>query len=167
MSTHLRGFLATDAAVLGALRADEATHVALLGRARPTNAAEKEAWLNRRLGEPDALFLVVADEGDAPIGFVQVVAVDEQARHGMFGIALVPAARGRGVGRAAIDALFDRLALEGRIDKLVLHVAADHRQARGLYAAAGFREVGTLVRHYREDAGRWHDVVVMERFVAT
>lgn len=153
-----------DADLLGALRNDLPTQYALLATPRPNSREDVLRWIERRTGDPAALFYTIADEADAAVGFVQIVAIDPQSRHGTFGIALAPAARGKGRGRAALALALDAARADGRLDKLVLHVAADNLAARRLYVAAGFREAGALRRHYRAPDG-WHDVAIMERFL--
>lgn len=153
----------TDVEALAALRNDAALQYALLAAPQPNSLDDVRAWIGRRTADPAALFYVIADEADAPIGFTQVVAIDERSRHGTFGIAIDERYRGRGHGRAAIERLFELVAADGRIDKLILHVAADNDGACALYRSLGFRDVGVHERHYHAPDG-WHDVTVMERF---
>jgi RimJ/RimL family protein N-acetyltransferase len=152
-----------DLTVLAALRNDLPTQYALLAAPRPNSLADVRAWVARRTQDPRALFFVVADEHDAAIGFSQVVAIDERSRHGVFGIAIDGGRRGCGHGRRAIERTCAAALADGRVDKLVLHVAADSR-ARALYQTLGFREVGLHRRHYHAPDG-WHDVAIMERFL--
>ena len=149
---------------LAALRNDLPTQYALLASPRPNSDDDVRAWIARRTSDPAALFFVIAGEGDAAIGFAQIVAIDERSRHGMFGIAIGAQHRGRGHGRAALAAIVDAARRDGRLDKLVLHVAADNAAARELYRSAGFTEVGVHRRHYFAPDG-WHDVAVMERLL--
>ena len=83
----------------------------------------------------------------------------------MFGIAIDERHRGQGHGRRAIERLCDAARADGRLDKLVLQVATDNVGAWNLYRSAGFSDVGILRHHYRGPDG-WHDVAVMERFLA-
>ncbi len=154
-----------DVPALAELRNDLATQYALLATPRPNTFDDVRAWLSRRTADPAALFHVVADETGAAVGFTQVIEIDETGRHGMFGIAIDRRHRGRGHGRAALEHVFSAARADGRLDKLVLHVAADNTRARTLYRSAGFVEVGVHRRHYRAPDG-WHDVTVMERFLA-
>ena len=154
----------SDVPALAALRNDLATQCALLAAPRPNTLAEVRAWIARRAHDPDALFAVVADEGDIAIGFTQVVGIDPRSRHGSFGIAIAADRRGRGHGRAAIDHVFAAARADGRLDKLVLNVATDNAGAWALYRTMGFRDVGIHRRHYHGPDG-WHDVAVMERFL--
>ena len=83
----------------------------------------------------------------------------------MFGIAIDGRHRGRGHGRAALEHVLAAARADGRLDKLVLHVAADNAaRARACTAPLGFVDVGVHRRHYHAPDG-WHDVAVMERFL--
>jgi RimJ/RimL family protein N-acetyltransferase len=153
-----------DVPALMALRNDLPTQHALLAAPRPNRPEDVRAWIERRTENPTAIFRVVADGGDAAVGFTQIVEIDERSRHGVFGIAIDERHRGRGHGRAALEQTLDAARADGRLDKVMLYVAADNAPARALYASAGFREVGVHRRHYR-GPDRWHDVAVMERFL--
>lgn len=154
-----------DVAALAELRNDLATQYALLATPQPNTLDDVRAWLSRRMADPAALFAVVADDTGGAVGFTQVIAIDETGRHGMFGIAIDRRHRGRGHGRAALELVLSAARADGRIDKLVLHVAADNTRACTLYRSAGFVDVGVHRRHYRAPDG-WHDVAVMERFLS-
>jgi RimJ/RimL family protein N-acetyltransferase len=154
-----------DVPALAALRNDLPTQYALLATPKPNSIDDVRAWIARRTGDPATLFHVVADESDAAVGFTQVIGIDESSRHGMFGIAIDGRHRGRGHGRAALEQTLAAARSDGRLDKLVLHVAADNESARALYRSSGFRDVGIHRRHYRAPDG-WHDVAIMERFLA-
>jgi RimJ/RimL family protein N-acetyltransferase len=153
-----------DVPALTALRNDAATQYALLADPRPNSFSDVRAWIARRTADACALFFVVADERDDAVGFTQVVAIDERSRHGRFGIAIARAHRGRGHGRAALEQTMAAAGRDGRLDKVLLYVAADNIVACDLYRSAGFRDVGVHRRHYRGERD-WHDVTIMERFV--
>lgn len=74
-------------------------------------------------------------------------------------------ARGRGLGRVALDALASRAAALG-FHKLTGKIFAENAASRALVRAAGFREVGVHERHARLD-GTWRDVVVVERLLGS
>ena len=162
--TTLRPPRDEDVRALAVLRNDLPTQYALLAAPQPNTLDDVRAWIGRRTADPAALFFVIADESDAAVGFTQVLAIDERSRHGMFGIAIDERHRGKGHGRGAIEAFCAAALADGRLDKLVLHVAADHAVACALYRSAGFTDVGILRRHYRSPQ-RWHDVAIMERFL--
>jgi RimJ/RimL family protein N-acetyltransferase len=153
-----------DVPALAALRNDLPTQYALLASPKPNSLDDVRAWIARRTNDRATLFRVVADETGAAVGFTQIVGIDERSRHGMLGIAIDGRHRGRGHGRAALEHTIEAARADGRLDKLVLHVAADNTVARELYRAAGFADVGVHRRHYRGPE-KWHDVAVMERFL--
>lgn len=153
-----------DVQALAALRNDVPTQHALLAQPRPNSLDDVRSWIARRTSNPAAIFRVVAGDDGAAVGFTQIVEIDERSRHGVFGIAIDARHRGRGHGRAALEQTVEAARADGRIDKLVLYVAADNAPARALYSSAGFHEVGVHRRHYRAPDG-WHDVAIMERFV--
>jgi len=153
-----------DVPALAAIRNDVATQERLLADPRPNSDDDVRAWLARRTNDASALFWVIADADDRALGYAQIVDIDARSRHGRFGIALGPAHRGRGHGRAALAHVLGAAAADARLDKVVLHVAVDNAGAHALYRAAGFRDAGVLRRHYRGADG-WHDVAIMERFV--
>jgi [ribosomal protein S18]-alanine N-acetyltransferase len=64
-------------------------------------------------------------------------------------IAVVPPARGRGLGRDLLAAVIAHARASGR-DRIELEVAASNLAALGLYRAAGFCEVGRRPRYYLE-----------------
>jgi L-amino acid N-acyltransferase YncA len=78
-----------------------------------------------------------------------------------FSVYVTRAARGRGAGRVAMQALIEAAAAAG-FWKLVSRVFVENAPSRQLLASVGFREVGIYERHARLD-GRWRDVVIVER----
>jgi RimJ/RimL family protein N-acetyltransferase len=153
----------SDFDVLAALRRDTALWHTLLAYppSEPPAAPEVRDWIARRSGEPGGGFLVVADDQNRPIGFVQVMEVHRRGRLGKIGIALAHEARRKGLGGMALSQLLtyahDTLGLR----KLLLEVRADNSAAIALFSAAGFSRVGVMRAHYSE-GGDYHDVALME-----
>jgi phosphinothricin acetyltransferase len=73
------------------------------------------------------------------------------------------AARGRGAGRMAMEALFAAARAAG-FWKLVSRVFVENTASLGLLRAVGFREVGVYERHGQLD-GVWRDVVIVEKML--
>jgi phosphinothricin acetyltransferase len=73
------------------------------------------------------------------------------------------AARGRGAGRTAMEALFTA-ARDAGFWKLVSRVFVENDASRRLLRAIGFREVGVYERHAQLD-GEWRDVVIVEKLL--
>jgi len=71
-------------------------------------------------------------------------------------------ARGRGVGRALLEALIGETERAG-IWTVQAGIQAENEASIRLHEAVGFRRVGVRERLGRDAAGRWRDVVLMER----
>jgi len=154
-----------DLAVLAALRNDVPTQYALLASPRPNTLDDVRAWVVRR-GTTRRRSLrwsptrttrrSASHRSSRSTSAAATVPSGSRSR---------PSIRGRGHGRAAIDHVLAAARADGRLDKLVLHVATDNAGAWSLYRTVGFRDVGVHRRHYHGPDG-WHDVAVMERFLA-
>jgi phosphinothricin acetyltransferase len=110
--------------------------------------------------------VVVEDEAGAVIAFAALGSYNPRPCYA--GIAEVSvyvarAARRRGAGRAALEALIDQARAAG-VHKLVSRVFVENRASRALIASLGFREVGVHLRHGQLD-GVWRDVVVVEKLL--
>jgi len=85
------------------------------------------------------VFLALAD--DAPVGvaicFLGLSTFRAQPLLNVHDLAVLPAWRGKGVGRALLTAVEDRARSEGCC-KLTLEVQEDNLRARGLYKSFGF-----------------------------
>ena len=77
-----------------------------------------------------------------------------------FSVYVDRAARGKGAGRAAMQALIDA-ARDAGLEKLVSRVFVENYASRRLLGSIGFREVGVYERHAKLD-GVWRDVVIVE-----
>jgi len=72
------------------------------------------------------------------------------------------AARGQGVGRALLEALVPASEAAG-IWTLLAGVLADNASSLALHERVGFRQVGVQRGMGQDAAGRWRDVVLLER----
>jgi phosphinothricin acetyltransferase len=80
-----------------------------------------------------------------------------------FSIYVARSQRGRGFGRAALEALAAECEARGWW-KLVSRVFPENEASLALCRSLGFREVGVHRRHGRLD-GEWRDVVVVEKLL--
>ncbi len=71
--------------------------------------------------------------------------------------------RGRGAGRAAMEALLVQAERAGYW-KLLSRVFTENGASRSLLRSLGFREVGVYEKHSKLD-GVWRDVVIVERLL--
>jgi len=128
-----------------------ATHArAFAGQGRGWSAAEFAALLDSKLvfaaGAANAFALgrVVADEAE------------------LLTLATDPAARRRGLGRAALDA-FEAGARARGAARGFLEVAEDNAPARALYAACLWRGAGRRAAYYPRAGGRAVDALILEK----
>lgn len=74
---------------------------------------------------------------------------------------IVPAARGRGYGRALMTAILDHARSQRGLERLIIAVTVGNEAARQLYIAAGF--VPTFVEEgYIKWEGRYYDIEWMQ-----
>lgn len=132
-----------DAGALAALHADAFD--------RPWSQADIAAVM----AGPGALALVVESRG-----FILCRAIAGEAE--ILTLAVSPAARRLGVGRALVEAAAG-LAAQSGAGSLFLEVAHDNVAALALYASAGFERVGLRKGYYATGA----DAVVMRRALNT
>jgi RimJ/RimL family protein N-acetyltransferase len=81
-----------------------------------------------------------------------------------FGITVAADYRGRGVGRALMEAL-EVWAREHGVTKIMLHVFATNERAQKLYESMGYEVEGRLRRHVRFSDGEEIDNLVMAKFL--
>lgn len=103
---------------------------------RPVEWATHQAWFAAALANPTCTLYVVVDAGDESTRDLGVVRVTWGDRGGVVSIALDPAARGRGVGAAAIRALCRSVA-----QPLVAEILAENQASLRCFGGVGFCEV--------------------------
>jgi RimJ/RimL family protein N-acetyltransferase len=154
-----------DLNVLGKMREDTELQNLLLAYPEQRSSDDLYRWLERRRSEPGGTFLVIADTGtNECLGYAQIADVHGKGRYGALGIALADAARGAGVGHAAVQLLLEHAREKMELRKIELEVMATNHRAISLYRKVGFEDVGVRRKHYY-DGTVWHDVLVMEVFL--
>ena len=83
-------------------------------------------------------------------GFVMARAAGDEAE--ILTLAVAPAARGKGLGRALLQAAINKAQAMGA-QTMFLEVGADNPQALALYAGLGFAKVGTRKAYYSTASG--------------
>jgi RimJ/RimL family protein N-acetyltransferase len=136
VTVTLRPARAGDAPLLRAWRNDPETRRWSLTSGE-VGEAEHAAWLAARLADP-ATLLLVAEAGGEPVGQVRVDRRGDGV--GTVSIAVTPEARGRGHARRMLAALHARDDLG--VATLCALVLEGNERSLGLFAAAGYREVG-------------------------
>jgi RimJ/RimL family protein N-acetyltransferase len=121
----------------------------------------RESFRQRRAKDDyagDADFVITVD--GAPVGRCTLFHEDRLARHGEVGIALLPEARGRGVGTAALAQLVEFAFVRRNLRRLYLRALSSNAAGLAAYRKVGFVEEG---RH-REHCwvrGRYEDEIAM------
>ena len=103
------------------------------------------------LDNPLSLWLVAQAGGEV---LVYVISQSVMGEADMMNLAVLPAARRRGIARALVTALIRELA-GGGVHSLTLEVRASNYGAIALYGSRGFRSVGRRKNYYehpKEDA---------------
>lgn len=133
MTTTLREVRWQDLEVLAALETE------LFG----DEAWSLASWWGELAGRPRREYLLAEDEGIA--GYAGLDHGGEVSD--VMTIAVVPRARGTGLGRRLLEDLVSRSRAAGA-DRLLLEVRADNDAARGLYTVRGFTELQTRRGYY-------------------
>ena len=100
----------------------------------------------------DAHFLVAAVASGPIVGYV--VALEAADEGEILNLAVAPAGRRNGLGRALVQHILEALTARG-VRHVYLEVRESNAPARALYVAHGFKEVGRRKEYYRrpvEDA---------------
>jgi L-amino acid N-acyltransferase YncA len=111
---------------------------------------------------PEYTWLVAERAGEA-VGWAATMPyllLEEYAGVAEFSVYVAPHCQGRGLGRLLMATLM-AAAEQAGLYKLTSRVFAGNVASRALLAQAGFREVGTYIRHVRSAEG-WRDVVIVE-----
>jgi phosphinothricin acetyltransferase len=110
--------------------------------------------------------VVVVEEGGQVVAFASTSTYRPRecyAGIAEFSVYVLRAARGRGAGRLAMQALIEAAETAG-FWKLVSRVFTENVASLGLLRALGFRDVGVYQNHGQLD-GIWRDVVIVERMI--
>lgn len=113
---------------------------------------ESESAFSDMLAKADHI-LLVATEGDQQLGYIGAYTVCRESD--ILTIAVLPAARGRGIGSALLSALMQMLKDSGESDAIFLEVRQSNTPARALYTSLDFTEIGVRRGYYqnpKEDA---------------
>lgn len=143
---------AAAAAALAALHASAFDH--------PWSAAD----IASALQSPGAFALAVRLEDDQTAGFILARAIAGEGE--ILTLAVSPAARRRGIGRALVEATIG-ICIENRAESLFLEAAQDNLPAIALYSQTGFESAGLRKGYYRRDGAPAVDALVMRRTLNT
>jgi len=129
----------------------------------PLTRAMFDARLARAAADSDAseqTAAFVVDVDGAAVGSASLFGFDTFARHAEAGITLVPEARGRGVGTAALLQLVEFGFVRRNLRRIHLQAIASNTGALRCYEKAGFVVEGRL-REHAWVRGAYEDIVLM------
>lgn len=113
-----------------------------IGGAEPLAAEVRERLVEALRDHPTSVVFLALDDG-CPVGlaicFLGLSTFQARPLLNIHDLAVVPARRGQGIGRALLDAV-QRLAVQRDCCKLTLEVQEDNTRARGLYQRFGFAD---------------------------
>ena len=156
MSVSLRPASVADVGVLVSLVTDPAVAPFLAAvRARDPDAIRAE--VEQALAAPDAHGLLVIERAGEPVGTVAWERVNRRSRiAAVHGLAVAPAARGDGVGRAAMLELLVELFDRRGFHRVELEVYGFNACAAAFFERLGFVPEGVRRLAYLRDE-RWVD----------
>ena len=125
----------------------------------PLFALEQTSFAGDRLSrrrllhwiKADNRVFLVAEDAQQLLGYALVLLRRGTRLARLYSLAVSPAGRGRGIGKALLSAAEDESCHSGRL-YMRLEVAEQNSAAIGLYQLLGYRTFGSY-RHYYEDAG--------------
>jgi len=126
-------------------------------------APTRDAWLARltaREADPGGNMSFVIDVDGAAVGTVGVFGIDDVAQHGEVGIALIPSARGKGIGTEAMLRILEFAFVRGNLRRVHLEVIASNAAAIRSYEKAGFVVEGRQ-REHAWVRGQYEDILRM------
>lgn len=123
----------------------------------PTDAWSREAIASELVG-PHGHYLAAVDEEGVLIGYAGLLAPRGSGQGDIQTIAVVEAHRGRGIGKALLDALLAEADARAA-HEVFLEVRADNPGAEALYASRGFERIAIRPDYYQPDGV---DAVIMK-----
>jgi RimJ/RimL family protein N-acetyltransferase len=162
----LRRLRARDAGPFAAAFRDDPELGVLIGTDEDPTEGGVRRFIARQPGlraRGEFLGLAVTDESRRPfLGHVMLHTLAWRHRRAEIGYWLVPAARGRGIGTAAVGLLVDWAFAELGLERIEITTTPDNGPARALANALGFTEEGVMIARNLE-RGRRVDVMILAR----
>jgi putative acetyltransferase len=133
------------------------------GRSGIPTVEQEAAFIRRFLDSPPSMLLVARAE-ERIVGMLDFCCRPhpQESHAGELGMSVLQPFRRRGIGRALLTALFERLRAFPQVRRVELEVFATNQGAIQLYQSCGFRHEGCRERAVRVDAA-FVDVFLMAR----
>ncbi len=149
---------------LRTMRAADVPAVAALHRAAFAMPWSEQAWQHEVRSPSSRVWVAVrsTDAGDQAIVGVVVLWLLPPPEAEIATLAVDPAHRRQGIGRALLHQALTYACAQGPVQRVFLEVRADNAPAQGLYRAFGFAVVGRRRKYYITPQGRV-DALIMRR----
>jgi RimJ/RimL family protein N-acetyltransferase len=161
---HLRAPRDGDLPTLSRWRNDRDLQQLLLWRPGTFDDAAVRAWIDRRRLDPDGAFFVAAGAEEQPIGFAQLARIHRGDGHAYLGLMVDASVRGSDAANRVLTAL-EAYARDLGLHKLLLEVVDGNQRAIRFYDKHGYRRVGVLREHVRQNDRRC-DLLLMEKILS-
>jgi RimJ/RimL family protein N-acetyltransferase len=161
---RLRPWRADDVDAVLAVQRDDAALRLWAGGV--TDRPEAEALLRRLMFQENRASWAVTDSSAELLGGISLHSVDVVQNDASIGYWTAPAARGRGVAAAAVDAACRWAFAELPVDRIELCHAVENRASGRVAEKAGFTYEGRLRRSFRYGDGIKHDELLWGRLAA-
>ncbi|MGN6324384.1 ribosomal protein S18-alanine N-acetyltransferase [Pseudolysinimonas sp.] len=139
--------------------ADDLDAIMAIERATFPEDAWSTSSMRAELAGPHGHYLVAVDDEGAIVGYAGLLAPSGSRQGDIQTITVAEAARGRGIGRALMEALLAEADHRG-VDEVFLEVRAGNAIAQHLYASLGFERIAVRPHYYQPDN---EDAWVMRR----
>ena len=159
---RVRRASAEDAEAFAAVIREVAEERRWIATEPPVDLAERAGRTRTMLEQGDALW-VLEDDGGTVVGGL---GLHQTGIRGVvsLGMSIVAGSRGRGGGRALLDAAFEHLQTSD-LHKVELEVWPDNGPAIALYTRYGFEVEGLRRNHYRRKDGTLRSALIMARLL--
>jgi ribosomal protein S18 acetylase RimI-like enzyme len=154
---HPRRLTNEDAPRLHALRREALSAEPMAFGASPKDCAFRElAAVEAHLANPDRAVFAIVDPDQrvrlvAMAGIIRETRTKQRHRSSIWGVYVSPSHRGRGLGRAVVEACMHHARTWAGVDSVALSVSSEGTAARALYESLGFIAWGTEPDSLRVD----------------
>lgn len=158
----IRTALPTDLPKLLEIYNYEVEHGVATFDTKPLTLEERALWMSEH--NVDNHPLIVADEDGIPVGYATLSSFNPKAAYAStveLSVYVDAAKRGKGLGRALMEAIITRAKEDPRTHRVISIITGENAASIALHEKLGFKRVGTITEAGTK-FGRWLDVIYFE-----